>query len=58
MYQLMLNNLSEEDLAKLKKGKEVSVGYERKMKCDQQFLDDLKKATSASTNTSTGRMIC
>ena len=44
MYQLMLNNLSEEEQAKLKKGKEVSVGYERKMKCDQKFLDDLKNS--------------
>lgn len=42
MYQLMLNNLSPEDIEKVKKGKDVSVGYERKMKLDRDFLEDLK----------------
>lgn len=44
MHQLILNYLSDEDMTKLKRGKEISVGYERKMKMDQQFLDDLEKA--------------
>lgn len=42
MYQLMLNNLTPEELAKVEKGKEVSVGYDRKMKLDKTFLEDLK----------------
>lgn len=42
MYQLMLNNLTPDDLSKVEKGKEISVGYERKMKLDKTFLEDLK----------------
>lgn len=44
MYKLMLNNFDEEDLKKLSKGKEISIGFDRKMKVDQKLLDDLKKS--------------
>ena len=42
MYRAMNNHIAEDDRAKLQKGKEIQVGYERKMKMDQSFLDDLK----------------
>ena len=42
MYQLMLNNVDPNDIPKLERGKEVEVGFERKMKIDQKFLHDLK----------------
>lgn len=47
MYRAMSNHITDDDRAKLKKGKEIQVGYERKMKMDQSFLDDLNafKAT-------------
>lgn len=43
MYQLMKNKLSEEDQKKVAKGKEVLVGFERKMKLDKSFLEDLQE---------------
>ena len=42
MYESMSNHVSDEGFAKLKKGKEIQVGFERKMKIDQAFMDDLK----------------
>ena len=42
MYQLMQNMLTEEDKKKLSKGKEVLVGFERKMKLDPAFLEELR----------------
>ena len=42
MYRAMNNHIAEDDRAKLQKGKEIQVGYERKMKMDKSFLDDLK----------------
>lgn len=42
MYQSMMSYLSEDDKNKLRKGKEISVGFERKMKVDQSFFDSLK----------------
>lgn len=42
MYEAMRNHLTDDDYAKLKKGKEIQVGYTRKMKMDQSFLDDLQ----------------
>ncbi len=42
MYQNMRDNVSAIDLPKLERGKEVEVGFERKMKIDQKLLDDLK----------------
>lgn len=42
LYRNMTNNISEEDKVKLAKGKEVMIGFERKMKIDQAFLDDLE----------------
>ena len=42
MYRAMNNHIAEDDRTKLQKGKEIQVGYERKMKMDQSFLDDLK----------------
>ena len=44
MSQLVKNYLSPEEMEKLEKGKEVQVGYERKMKMDKQFVDDLEKS--------------
>lgn len=42
MFDSMSNHISEEERSKLAKGKEILVGFERKMKMDQSFLDDLK----------------
>ncbi len=42
MYDAMLINLDEERLEKLRKGKEVLVGFDRKMKIDRKLLDELK----------------
>lgn len=44
MYDLMLKNVKPVDLEKLEKGKEVMIGYERKMKVDRSLFDDLKKS--------------
>ncbi|MDD6155071.1 MAG: alpha/beta hydrolase [Eubacteriales bacterium] len=44
MYDLMRAKVSDDDLVKLSKGKEVMVGFDRKMKVDQKFMDDLKAA--------------
>ncbi len=41
MAELMLHNVSPDDQAKLAKGKEVEIGFERKMKIDQGLIDDL-----------------
>lgn len=43
MYQLMQNMLTAEDKKKLAKGKEVLVGFERKMKLDPSFLEELRE---------------
>ena len=42
MFEAMGNHLSDTDYAKLEKGKEISVGYERKMKMDKAFMEELK----------------
>ena len=42
MYETMSGHIPEADHAKLRKGKEVQIGFERKMKIDQSFLDDLR----------------
>jgi len=42
MYDLMKKNVSEDDLGKLAKGKDVMIGFSRKMKIDQKLLDGLK----------------
>ena len=42
MYDSMSNHIAEDGFAKLKKGKEIQVGFERKMKIDQTFMDDLQ----------------
>jgi pimeloyl-ACP methyl ester carboxylesterase len=41
MAQLMENNVAENDRAKFDRGKEVEVGFERKMKIDRTLIDDL-----------------
>jgi pimeloyl-ACP methyl ester carboxylesterase len=41
MERHMRNNVSPADLPKLERGREVEVGFERKMKIDQRLLDDL-----------------
>lgn len=42
MYQSMMSCLTEDDKNKLRKGKEISIGFERKMKVDKAFFEDLK----------------
>lgn len=42
MYQSMMSCLTEDDKDKLRKGKEISIGFERKMKVDKAFFEDLK----------------
>lgn len=42
MFDSMSNHISAEDRSKLAKGKEIQVGFGRKMKMDQSFLDDLE----------------
>ena len=42
MYQSMMSYISEDDRNKLKKGKEISVGFDRKMKVDSSFFGSLK----------------
>lgn len=43
MYETMCRHISPEDHAKLKKGKEIQIGFERKMKIDQSFLESLQQ---------------
>ena len=38
----MLDRIPEPDQVKLKKGREIQIGFERKMKIDQGFLDSLQ----------------
>ena len=42
MYQTMCDFIPEADKSKLRKGKEIQVGFDRKMKIDQHFLDSLR----------------
>lgn len=44
MYDLMKKNVDASDLEKLEKGKEVMVGFDRKMKVDKELFEDLKKS--------------
>ncbi len=44
MHDLMLKNVKESDLDKLEKGREVEIGYERKMKVDKSLFEDLAKS--------------
>ena len=44
MYDVMLRLIPEDDLAKLAKGKTVLVGFDRKVKVEQGFLEALKEA--------------
>lgn len=41
MHRTIRENIDDADLNKLKKGKDIQVGFARKMKIDQSFLDDL-----------------
>lgn len=41
MLESMRNHISDEERSKLVRGKEILVGFERKMKMDQSFLDAL-----------------
>lgn len=43
MYETMYHHIAPADHAKLKKGKEIQIGFERKMKIDHSFLDDLRQ---------------
>lgn len=42
MYQSMMSYISDDDKNKLAKGKEISVGFERKMKVDASFFESLR----------------
>lgn len=42
MYETMYSRIPDADKTKLAKGKEIQIGFERKMKVDQAFFDDLK----------------
>ncbi len=42
LYKIMDGTMSDDDRAKLARGKEVLHGYDRKIKLNQEFLDDLK----------------
>ena len=42
MYQTMCDFIPEADKSKLRKGKEIQAGFDRKMKIDQHFLDSLR----------------
>lgn len=44
MYDLMLRNVKPADMDKLEKGKEVMIGFDRKMKVDRTLFDGLKKS--------------
>lgn len=43
MYETMCRHIPPADHAKLKKGKEIQIGFERKMKIDQSFLESLQQ---------------
>lgn len=42
MYEAVMDSISEEDLGKLSKGKEITLGRDRLIKISQDFLDELK----------------
>ncbi len=42
LHDTMSKTISNEDKVKLSKGKEIMLGFERKMKVDQSYLDELK----------------
>lgn len=44
MHDLMLNFVKDTDMDKLKKGKEILIGFERKMKADRTLFEDLEKS--------------
>lgn len=44
MHDLMLKNVKDADLDKLKKGKEVLIGFDRKMKVDRHLFDQLAES--------------
>jgi pimeloyl-ACP methyl ester carboxylesterase len=43
MYESMMSYLSDADRHNLEKGKEIQIGFERKMKVDQTFFDSLRE---------------
>jgi alpha-beta hydrolase superfamily lysophospholipase len=43
MYDAMLKNIDNDGLLKLKKGKEILIGFDRKMKISSEFFDELKE---------------
>lgn len=44
MHDLMLKNVKDADLDKLEKGKEVLIGFDRKMKVDKKLFDQLAES--------------
>ena len=43
MYDAMLKNIDNDGLLKLKKGKEILIGFDRKMKISSELFDELKE---------------
>lgn len=43
MYQTLFDNMTEDERNKVAKGKEVMLGFERKIKIGKDFLDELKQ---------------
>ena len=43
MHQTLLGNMTEDERSKVAKGKEVMLGFERKMKIGKDFLDELEQ---------------
>lgn len=43
LYRIMTENLTDDELHKISRGKKVLVGYARKSEIDQEFLDDLRE---------------
>ena len=50
MYDVMLKLIPEDDLAKIARGKPALVGFDRKVKVEQSFLDALKEADIRQTD--------
>ncbi|WP_416192571.1 alpha/beta hydrolase [Neisseria sp. CCUG12390] len=44
MYQTLWENMSEDERGKVEKGREIMLGFERKMKIGKEFLDALRSA--------------
>lgn len=50
MQQTLLSNMTEEERSKITKGREVLLGFERKMKIGKDFLDELEQGNIAQND--------